>query len=275
MHKHIAVQQLQETGKFKKESFLGDTMELHNLKSNIHSWGYTFDKTLEKIDEKLSELLIEISQPDREDFIEFLNEKTDWNICDHCGKICSSRNLIWVGDEELFGRDYHTQRFINAFTSVQAICRDCFDEFQNLKYLDLKEIHQRLRENGMLYRIGEKVFVDLSNNLSPEDILACSGVGNSVVTIKEIVDGGYRVDKTDLILKDTMLFDAINVALCDEFAIIVDEYTDRIDEYDELNTINHEGQLDISFALEKFGYKQEFIDYLKKNDYEAFVARLK
>jgi hypothetical protein len=241
----------------------------------IEEFGYKFDHQLNDVNSKIEELVSQYPNFTKDDFIEFLNEKTEWNICDSCGKIEKSENLYWLDSDDFYDEDYQTQKFINAFTANDAVCSDCFKDFGKVTFLDLDTIRDRLKENNQMFRVGEKIFIDLSRTNKTYVEKFSSEIAMRVFTIKETTSEGYIVDGTDQIIKDFMTFDMVNYALCNKFADVVDEYTDRIDEYDELNSFNWEGQLEINHALEDYGLKEEFKEYLKKNDFEDFLKYIK
>jgi hypothetical protein len=248
------------------------------MKNEIEKLGFKFDHQLKNVDTKLEELKEITPSPTKDEFINFLNESTEWNLCDCCGKVDNSTDLRWVGGsgyEEFYDEEYHAQRFIIAYTCNEALCDDCFDDFKELTFLNLETVKSRLAENGHIFRAGEKVFVDLSYKDKYDELAKTEKISNKVFTIKCLTNKeGYQIENSSVVLKDDMLFDMINFALCNEFAIVVDKHTDRIDEYDELNSINHEGQLDITHAFKEYGLKKEFEDYLVKNNYEDFVKYL-
>jgi len=71
---------------------------LEKMRNHLQALGFSFAADLHT-DEKLSLFIESFSRgmqlPNREKFINFMNEKTEWNLCDCCGIIDVSSKLHW------------------------------------------------------------------------------------------------------------------------------------------------------------------------------------
>jgi len=157
------------------------------LKYYFEHFGLSFDHQLNDLNSKLelAEELLALRDNnidlEYDDIIEFITEHTEWNICDCCGKIDKSSDLIWIGEREnLFDDDYVMAKFMNEALDpcVQALCVECFDDFKEMTFLSLKTVNSRLAANKRIYDTGDKVYV--IDNQHP--------LSSKVVTISEVVE---------------------------------------------------------------------------------------
>lgn len=198
-------------------------------------------------------------------FVEFLTEQTELNICDICGQIEKTEDLNW-SDEDLFDEDYQNFRFLQGTKiAFESICDDCLNSVNTLTHLNLKTIVSRLNENNMIYRVDEIVLLE-NVNFKQKGIKRTSLFGticslnqnNKTYKLKEFGEQEF---------KDDNFFDILNSAFVGEYVeFIAAKHTDLSDKVDEWSYPNCEGHPDIKMAFENFGYKEEFIEYLKSND---------
>jgi len=72
--------------------------DLSRLKKMFDKLGIEFDKNLhteDKISDYIEALSKDDKNPTKENFIDFINERTEWNICDRCNIVAHSNSLIW------------------------------------------------------------------------------------------------------------------------------------------------------------------------------------
>jgi len=239
------------------------------LKYYFEHFGLSFDYQLNDLNSKL-ELAEELLATRKnnialtyDDIHEFIDEYTEWNICDCCGKIDKSTNLVWIGERDnLFDRDYQIAKFMTEALDpgLAAVCSECFDDFKDMTFLSLETINNRLSANQCVYDIGDKVYV--TDRQHP--------LFSKIVTIDKAVEQYfYKVEDCAIHLKDDMLFDMVNYALTEEFSQVVSKHTNRIDEYDEFT--GGISSADLKCCFEEFGLKNEFREYLNKNNFKRFL----
>lgn len=197
-------------------------------------------------------------------FVEFIQEKTEWNICDCCGLIEISTDLIWDSDE-VYDQDYQNFRFLRA-TSIasDAFCKGCLDLAGQIAKPDLETITSRIIENNLIFRVGEFVLlenVEWDNKPKTNNLIA------KISSIDETKETYTLEEYGDVEFKEDEFYDVINEAYLMEYGdFISDNYSDLSGKVAEWTSPNHEGIADIDYAFENFGYKNEFIEYLKSKD---------
>ena len=96
----------------------------------------------------------------RDTLVEFINEYTNWNICDCCGLIELSTDLIW-DSEEVWDEDYQNFRFLRATTiPTEAVCEVCMNKAGEISKFSLEDLTARLKQNGLLFRESDKVLIE-------------------------------------------------------------------------------------------------------------------
>lgn len=198
-------------------------------------------------------------------FLDFIQERTEWNICDCCGMIEISKDLIWNSDE-VYDEDYQNFRFLRA-TSIpsEAFCKGCLDLAGEIAKPNLETITSRIIENNLIFRVGEFVLLEnvewdnkpkINNNLIAK--ISSINKDKKTYTLEEYGDVEFEEDE---------FYDVVNEAYLMEYVnFIADEHSELNGEVDEWTSPNHEGIVDINYAFENFGYKNEFIEYLKSKD---------
>ena len=122
---------------------VGSKIEEFNFWLNIENHKFDFQQT-----------------DNRDTLIEFINEYTDWNICDCCGLIELSTDLIW-DSEEVWDEDYQNFRFLRATTiPTEAVCKSCINEAGEISKFSLEDLTARLKQNGLLFRESDKVLIE-------------------------------------------------------------------------------------------------------------------
>jgi len=190
--------------------------------------------------------------PDWFDFRVFIKNSTDLAFCDYCNSIQKNDDLIHIYQDGFTDEDTLIASYL---LGASYVCPTCINLLDTLATPSLDDIKTNLSNYGTVFRPGNYVVF-----------------ARKIYKVEQCSSGYYYLEGLERLVKeDEIVFDAINYALCNEYANIVDEYTDRIDEYDELNTPDSEGILEIGFAIREFGYKNEFIEDLKSRNYEMFV----
>lgn len=201
----------------------------------------------------------------RDILIEFINDYTDWNICDCCGLIEVSTDLIW-DSEEVWDEDYQNFRFLKATTiPTEAVCKSCINEAGKISKFSLEDLNARLKQNGLLFRESDKVLIEnfdfQENNIKLTTYfgtIKSINIENKTYTLEEYGDVEFKEDE---------FYDVINEAYLMEYGdFISDNYSDLSGKVAEWTSPNHEGIADIDYAFENFGYKNEFIEYLKSKN---------
>lgn len=206
-------------------------------------------------------------EPNNNDiFFNFIEECTEWNFCDCCLMIEKSNDLTWT-DGQFFDDEKVAINFVNAsYSNFAAICQNCLNKFISRTKLSLHEIVQRIKENKMIFRIGD--FVILKN----KDLIL-----NNMFGYIESLDEStqtYKLKEFDnVVIKEEDLFDVANEAYIIEYnKFIENNHVEKVDDLSDFANDNKEHTIDM--LVENFGFKDEFIEYLKSNDlpYEKFVV---
>lgn len=228
-----------------------------NVDSKIEEFNYWLNK---------ENYLFDYKQTDNRDTLfEFINEYTEWNICDCCGLIELSTDLIW-DSEEVWDEDYQNFRFLRA-TSIptDAVCEVCMNKAGEMSKFSLEDLSDRLKENGMLFRVSDNVLIE-NFDFQENDIKLTTYFG----TIKSInpENKTYTLEEYEYVeFKNEEFYDILNEAYLMEYGdFIADNYSDLSGSVDEWTSPNWEGIAEIDYAFEEFGYKDEFIEHLKSKD---------
>ena len=237
--------------------------------------GLKFSPHIGNVDSKIEEFnywlnrenyLFDYKQTDNRDtLVEFINEYTEWNICDCCGLIELSTDLIW-DSEEVWDEDYQNFRFLSSTTiPTEAVCKSCINEAGEISKFSLEDLSDRLKENGMLFRVSDNVLIE-NFDFEENNVKQITYFG----TIKSInIDNKtYTLEEyEDVEFKDEDFYDVLNEAYLMEYGdFIGDNYSDLSGSVDEWTSPNWEGIAEIDYAFEEFGYKDEFIEHLKSKD---------
>ena len=237
--------------------------------------GLKFSPHIGNVDSKIEEFnywlnrenyLFDYKQTDNRDtLVEFINEYTDWNICDCCGLIELSTDLIW-DSEEVWDEDYQNFRFLKATAiPTEAVCEVCMNKAGEISKFSLEDLTARLKQNGLLFRESDKVLIE-NFDFQENDIKLTTYFG----TIKSInIDNKtYTLEEyKDVEFEDEYFYDVLNEAYLMEYGdFIADNYSDLSGSVDEWTSPNWEGIAEIDYAFEEFGYKEEFIEHLKSKN---------
>lgn len=205
-------------------------------------------------------------------FVEFLTEQTELNICDICGQIEKTEDLNW-SDENLFDEDYQNFRFLEGTNiGFDSICDDCLNKVGTISQPSLEDITTRIQENQMMHKVFDLVLLE-NVNFEERNIKQTTIVGE--ICYMDFDKKTYKLKEFgEHEFKDEDFFDILNLAYVNEYVeFIAEKYPEKSDEVDEWSYPNCEGHADIEMAFENFGYKDEFIDYLKENNlpYKKFI----
>lgn len=231
---------------------------LGNVGSKIEEFNYWLNKHEHKFGFK---------EPNNNDiFFNFMEEYTEWNFCDCCLMIEKSDDLTWT-DGQFFDDEKVAINFVNAsYSNFAAICQNCLNKFISRTKLSLHEIVQRIKENKMIFRIGD--FVILKN----KDLISNNMFGY-IESLDEATQT-YKLKEFDnVVIKEEDLFDVANEAYIIEYnKFIENNHVEKVDDLSDFANDNKEHTIDM--LVENFGFKDEFIEYLKSNDlpYERFVV---
>lgn len=236
---------------------VGSKIEEFNFWINLHSYKFGFKE-----------------DDNKDTFIEFMNEYTEWNICDCCGLIEKSTDLNW-DDEDLFDEDYQNFRFLQGTNiGFDAVCDDCLNKVQTISRPPLEDIAQRLKENQMMHKVWCTVLLE-NVNFEKRGIKKTTVV--DTICFMDFDKKTYKLKHYgDHEFKDEDFFDILNSAYVDEYVeFMASKHTDISDQVDEWSYPNHEGFPDIDIAFTEFGFKDEFIEHLKSIDlpYERFLDK--
>ena len=199
-------------------------------------------------------------------FFDFIEEYTEWNICDCCLMIEKSDDLAWT-DGQFFVDEEVAINFVNAsYSNFAAICQNCLNKFISRTKLSLHEIVQRIKENKMVYRVGDLVI------LKNVDLIS-----NNMFAYIESLDEDTQTYKLkgfeNVVIKEEDLFDVANEAYIIEYNMFIkNNHAEKVDDLSDFANDNKEHTIDM--LVENFGYKDEFIEHLKTNDlpFERFVT---
>jgi hypothetical protein len=202
-------------------------------------------------------------------FFDFIEEYTEWNICDCCLMIEKSDDLAWT-DGQFFEDEEVAINFVNAsYSNFAAICQNCLNKFISRTKLSLHEIVQRIKENKMVYRVGDLVIL--------KNVVLKS---NNMFAYIESLDEATQTYKLkgfeNVVIKEEDLFDIANEAYIIEYnEFIKNKHVEKVDDLSDFANDNKEHTIDM--LVEKFGFKDEFIEHLKTNDlpFERFVNKSK
>ena len=200
-------------------------------------------------------------------FFDFIEEYTEWNICDCCLMIEKSDDLAWT-DGQFFEDEEVAINFVNAsYSNFAAICQNCLNKFISRTKLSLHEIVQRIKENKMVYRVGDLVI------LKNVDLIS-----NNMFAYIESLDEDTQTYKLkgfeNVVIKEEDLFDVANEAYIIEYNMFIkNNHAEKVDDLSDFANDNKEHTIDM--LVENFGFKDEFIKHLKANDlpYERFVVK--
>ena len=194
-------------------------------------------------------------------FIEFINECTEWNTCDNCEMIEKSDDLTWTNGE-FFGDELAAISFINSTVNIVAICQNCLDMFTSRTKLSLHDIVQRIKENQMIYRVGDLVVLEKVN--FEEKNTSLKSYIDTIVSIDEKTKTYKLKSYDDVLFKEEDFYDIANEAYVNEYRkFIANNYPDISEDVDEWSNVNYDGIPEIESAFVEFGYKDEFIEQLK------------
>ena len=232
---------------------------LGNVGSKIEEFNYWLNKHEHKFGFK---------EPNNNDiFFNFMEECTEWNFCDCCLMIEKSDDLTWT-DGQFFDDEKVAINFVNAsYSNFAAICQNCLNKFISRTKLSLHEIVQRIKENKMIFRIGD--FVILKN----KDLILNNMFGY-IESLDESTQTYKLKEFENVVIKEEDLFDVANEAYIIEYnKFIENNHVEKVDDLSDFANDNKEHTIDM--LVENFGFKDEFIKHLKANDlpYERFVVK--
>ena len=232
---------------------------LGNVGSKIEEFNYWLNKHEHKFGFK---------EPNNNDiFFNFMEECTEWNFCDCCLMIEKSDDLTWT-DGQFFDDEKDAINFVNAsYSNFAAICQNCLNKFISRTKLSLHEIVQRIKENKMIFRIGD--FVILKN----KDLILNNMFGY-IESLDESTQTYKLKEFENVVIKEEDLFDVANEAYIIEYnKFIENNHVEKVDDLSDFANDNKEHTIDM--LVENFGFKDEFIKHLKANDlpYERFVVK--
>lgn len=206
-------------------------------------------------------------------FIRFLNEYTQWNLCDVCGLIESSDELAWVTINDFIGEELKAAVFACEKLNVESLCDVCMGSIENRTKLSLSEVVVRIKENKMIYREGDLVV--LSNVNFEDKKFSNKTLVDYVVSIDENKKT-YKLEKHgDIEFIEEDFYDAANEAYIEEYtSFIATNHPELNNEVSELIEDSFEGIPDIEEVFTSFEHKKEFIKYLKLKNlpYERFLT---
>ena len=138
-----------------KVTHLKFSEHLNDVNENIEEFNYWLNK---------NNLFFSINNKNiKEHFIQFVNEFTEWNLCDSCGLIERTDELALVSSGDFMSDEYKAAVFACTKLKVDALCGTCMDSIIRRTKLDLHEVVQRIRENQMVYRVGDLVVLENVN----------------------------------------------------------------------------------------------------------------
>ena len=205
-------------------------------------------------------------------FIEFINEYTEWSTCDSCHMIEKSDDLKWITSEDFVEDENIGANFALATLNVDALCEICMDTIIKRTKLDLHEVVQRIRENQMVYRVGDLVVLENVN--FDEKNTSLKTYIDYVVSIDENRKTYKLKSYGDTQFKEEDFYDIANEAYVGEYTkFIASQHSELSEDVDQWSKITHEGIPEIEMAFEEFGYKEEFIAHLKDSNlpYDRFI----
>jgi hypothetical protein len=219
---------------------------------------------------KNNELKFGVNDPEsKKNFTNFIIDNTELNFCDCCGLIEKSDDLAWT-EGQFFEDEKVAIDFINTtYSNFAAICDNCLRKFIARTKLSLHEIVQRIKENKMVYRVGDLVIL--------KNIVLKS---NNMFAYIESLDEATQTYKLkgfeNVVIKEEDLFDIANEAYIIEYnEFIKNKHVEKVDDLSDFANDNKKHTIDM--LVENFGFKDEFIEHLKTNDlpFERFVNKNK
>lgn len=242
----------------------------------IEKLGFSFGEGFphqDKLDEYFS--LLDGDAPTKESFVEFLNENTEWNICDCCGKIEKSIDLIWITDgvgASCISDEHETHNLLVHEGGFDAVCSDCFLEVAKATKPSLDMILQNLEESNTPFKNGDVVLIDRLDGIP-------SGTPFTVKAILDKEGEGLCYSVEDR-FGEVMSIPVDKVWNPTEYALVLEfcsfaigtreELTEKLDEFSE---ITHEGLPELSMAFDTFGHKEEFKEHLLTKGYDVFIEK--
>lgn len=201
----------------------------------------------------------------KQNFIDFINGCTEFNICDCCGLIEKTNNLKWITSEDFVEDENIGANFALATLNVDALCEICMDTIIKRTKLDLHEVVQRIRENQMVYRIGDLVVLENVN--FDEKNTSLKTYIDYIVSIDENRKTYKLKEYGEIEFTEDDFYDIANEAYVGEYTkFIASQHPELSEDVDLWSKITHEGIPEIKLAFEEFGFKDEFIKHLKAND---------
>lgn len=236
--------------------------------------GFKFSEHLNDVDSNIEEfnnwinrnnLVFSINNKSEsvDNFVQFINELTDWNTCDCCGMIERSDNLIWVASQDFPADELDAANFACSTIGADALCEICMSAVMNRTRLNLHEIVKRINENKMIYRVGDLVVLE-NKDIEEESLKTYI---DYIVSMDEEKQTYKLQEYGDKEFVESDFYDMANEAYVEAYASFVeDNFSTISDEVKEWKELNEGGIPKIGIAFENFGFKNEFIAYLKAND---------
>lgn len=202
----------------------------------------------------------------KQNFNDFISECTEFSTCDSCGLIEKSDDLKWVTSVDYFVEDENIgANFALATLNVDALCEICMDTIIKRTKLDLHEVVQRIRENQMIYRVGDLVVLENVN--FDEKNTSLKTYIDYIVSIDENRKTYKLKEYGEIEFTEDDFYDIANEAYVGEYTkFIASQHPELSEDVDQWSKITHEGIPEIEMAFEEFGFKDEFIKHLKAND---------
>ena len=226
---------------------VGSTVEEFNHWLNRYKLAFSYSEELSK-----------------QNFLDFINGCTEFNICDCCGLIEKSNNLKWITSEDFVEDENIGANFALATLNVDALCEICMDTIIKRTKLDLHEVVQRIRENQMVYRVGDLVVLENVN--FDEKKTSLKTYIDYIVSIDENKKTYKLKEYGDIEFNEDDFFDTNEAYVSEYTKFIASQHPDLSEDVDQWSKINHDGIPEIEMAFEEFGFKDEFIEHLKIND---------
>ena len=201
----------------------------------------------------------------KQNLIDFINGCTEFSTCDSCKLIEKSFDLKWVTSGDFVDDENVAVKFALATLNVDALCQVCIDAIIKRTKLDLHEVVQRIRENQMVYRVGDVVVLENVNfeqmNISKKTYI------DYIVSLDETKKTYKLKEYGDIEFSESDFFDIANEAYVSEYTkFIASQHPDISEDVDQWSITTDEGFPEIKTAFESFGFKDEFIEHLKAND---------
>lgn len=213
--------------------------------------------TVEEFNHWLNRYKLAFSYSDessKKNFLDFINGCTEFNICDSCGLIEKTNELNWLGE------DNKTTMFVRKSIHAEAICSECYEVFDKRVNITLSIIVQRISQNEMIYRVGDLVIL---NNVDKK--LKSNKLYSYIESLDESTQTYKLKDFGDKVFKEEDFFDTGNEAYVIEYNKFIEKnYIEKTDELSDFASEYKEHTIDMLF--ENFGYKDEFIEYLRTNN---------